>query len=246
MLHDTSSFRILSLDGGGVWGLVEVHALIDLYSECATGHQVLGDFNLVAANSAGALVLAALCVDMKLADILKLFTQQEQLRKIFVRLPWYHWLNPLAWFVGGPRWSTAGKLAGLTYLLAPNALCSLDSFPSTIGGRQPQLLIVGFDYDRQRAVFFRSNSKSRAANFAPAASLSLLESVHASSDAPVRFFDRPTLAHTNGRTRYWDGGVAGYNNPVLAAVVEALAKGGARKRNTSAESWYGILRASSG
>ena len=66
MTHDTSSFRILSLDGGGVWGLVEVNTLIDLYSECATGRQVLGDFDLVAANSAGALVLAALCVDMTL------------------------------------------------------------------------------------------------------------------------------------------------------------------------------------
>jgi hypothetical protein len=43
--------------------------------------------------------------------------------------------------------------------------------------------------------------------------------VHASSNAPVNFFDVPTEC---SERRYWDGAVAGYNNPLMAAVVEAL------------------------
>jgi hypothetical protein len=36
---------------------------------------------------------------------------------------------------------------------------------------------------------------------------------------PIFAFDEP--AEVRGR-RYWDGGLAGYNNLVLAAVVEAM------------------------
>ena len=46
-------FRVLSLDGGGAWALIEVRALMALYGEGATGHQVLKNFDLVDANSGG-------------------------------------------------------------------------------------------------------------------------------------------------------------------------------------------------
>lgn len=58
---------------------------------------------------------------------------------------------------------------------------------------------------------------------APAAKdATLVEAVHASTNAPIRYYDEP--AEVSGR-RYWDGALGGYNNPVLAAVVEALANG---------------------
>ena len=41
------------------------------------------------------------------------------------------------------------------------------------------------------------------------------------------FFDEPAIV---GDSRYWDGAVGGYNNPVLAGVCEALAGGVARQR----------------
>ena len=50
-------FRILSLDGGGSWALIEVKALIALYGAGATGHEVLSHFDLAAANSGGSIVL---------------------------------------------------------------------------------------------------------------------------------------------------------------------------------------------
>ena len=51
------TYRILSLDGGGSWALIQVRALIDMYGGGTTGHQVLQDFDMVAANSGGSVVL---------------------------------------------------------------------------------------------------------------------------------------------------------------------------------------------
>lgn len=43
-----------------------------------------------------------------------------------------------------------------------------------------------------------------------------------SSTAPINWFDKP--AEFDG-CRFWDGAMTGYNNPVLAGVVEAIALG---------------------
>jgi hypothetical protein len=45
--------RILSLDGGGTWPPIQVRASITLHGLSARGHDVLGEFDLVAANSGG-------------------------------------------------------------------------------------------------------------------------------------------------------------------------------------------------
>ena len=53
--------------------------------------------------------------------------------------------------------------------------------------------------------------------------MTLAEAIHASTNAPVNYFDAPaTFPDHPGR--YWDGAIAGCNNPVLAAVTEAIAK----------------------
>ena len=44
-------YRILTLDGGGAWALIEVKALIDLFGGATRGNEVLAAFDLVAANS---------------------------------------------------------------------------------------------------------------------------------------------------------------------------------------------------
>src|SRR5262249_15317396 len=99
----------------------------------------------------------------------------------------------------------------------------MSALPSCIAppeGKSPHFLITAFDYDTRRARYFRSNVTSGAASAAAKIDPTLAEAVHASSTAPVRFFDAPAEI---GTLRLWDGGVAGLNNPVLAAVVEALA-----------------------
>jgi hypothetical protein len=112
---------------------------------------------------------------------------------------------------------------------------SLADLPGS-GGLATQFLITAFDYDRRRAVYFRSNTVSLAGTPPSAPSTVTLEqAVHASSEAPINYFDGPAEFEVGGafgaqRRRYWDGGLSGLNNPVFAAVIEALANGQPRER----------------
>jgi patatin-like phospholipase/acyl hydrolase len=79
----TMAYRILSLDGGGTWALIQVKALLDLYGTAVTGHQILQDFDLVAANSGGSIVLGGLIEDYPLEKLLSLFQDEHQRTAIF-------------------------------------------------------------------------------------------------------------------------------------------------------------------
>lgn len=53
----------------------------------------------------------------------------------------------------------------------------------------------------------------------------MVDAIHASSTAPVLYFDQPAVLPSDPGKRYWDGGVTGCNNPVLAGVTEAMVLG---------------------
>ncbi|HTF70514.1 MAG TPA: hypothetical protein VK638_48360 [Edaphobacter sp.] len=57
-----------------------------------------------------------------------------------------------------------------------------------------------------------------------ASPITLAEAIHASTNAPVNYFDAPAK-FPDREGRYWDGGISGCNNPVLVAVTEAIVKG---------------------
>ncbi len=58
-----SPYRILSLDGGGSWSLIQIRALQEIYGDNIKGRDLLAKFDLVAANSAGSIVAATLIED---------------------------------------------------------------------------------------------------------------------------------------------------------------------------------------
>ena len=223
------AYRILSLDGGGAWSLIEVRALIALYNEGTTGHEVLADFDLVAANSGGSLVLGGLVEDLKLGDLLNYFEDEAKRKSIFS--PTSSWgdraLRDLTGI--GPKYSAENKLPAIQRLLPNRGNATLVDAAAGIHrtgfADNVHLLLIGFDYDRNRACFFRS---------APAAGpqwgqgettdVKLAEAIHASTNAPVNYFDAPAM-FPDGPGRYWDGGVTGCNNPILAAVTEAIVMG---------------------
>jgi hypothetical protein len=223
------TYRILSLDGGGAWALIEVRALIALYDENTTGHQVLGDFDLVAANSGGSLVLGGLVENLRLAELRSYFEDEAKRKSIFS--PSAHWGDrALRELTGlGPKYSAEDKLPAIEKLLPLRGNLGLAQaaagirrvgFPDDV-----HLLVIGFDYDRNRAAFFRSATATGPQWGAGAsAAVTLAEAIHASTNAPVNYFDAP--ATFMGRPgRYWDGGVTGANNPILAAVTEAIVMG---------------------
>jgi uncharacterized protein len=226
--------RILSLDGGGRWSLISVMALQRIFGERAEGHEILKNFDLVAANSGGSIVLGALAENMTLDRVLDLFCTSRilfQRESFFSLRGLYHFLTRHLLHVG-PKYDTEKKLVALIKLLPKFGSEKLTDLPKLIQqstGHTTHFLIVGFDYDWKRAKYFRSNAESLASSSGPT-DASLAQAIHASSTAPVNYFDAPARlpgSVTLGN-RFWDGAVTGLNNPVIAAVTEALANGQGR------------------
>ncbi len=220
--------RILCLDGGGTWALIEARALIALFGAATAGNDVLRRFDLVAANSAGSIVVAGLVENKTLGDILNLFRDEANRRAIFspTQNPGDQALQKLAGI--GPKYSMRAKLPALERLLPLSGDKPLRQVAAGLmgpAGGQVHLLVIGFDYDRNRAMFFRSAPAGGTAwgNGAPT-TLSLAATVHASTNAPINYFDAP--AELPGSVdRYWDGALTGNNNPTLAACIEAVTLG---------------------
>jgi len=249
-------YRILSLDGGGVWSLIQVMALQKIYTEHTPGHKVLKDFDLVVATSGGSITLGGLVTNLPLSEILTYFSDEKKCSQIFNPLPFalvpgkplryvFHrfmrWLFPI-----GAKYRTKAKLRGLNKVLAQSdgvfvtsegkKITSPDyhlwELPEFIkrspdsGGKCPDLLICSFNYDRRRAKFFRSKTDSKSSGSAGRERATLAEAIHASTNAPINFFVSPAVIDD---AHYWDGAIAGFNNPVLAGVTEALANGEQRE-----------------
>ncbi|CAN7550306.1 patatin-like phospholipase family protein [Caballeronia sp. LjRoot31] len=223
-------FRILSLDGGGSWALIQARALMKLYGETATGHDVLKDFDLVAANSGGSLVLGELIENLSLKAIDNLFQNAAQRASIFAPLGIAGFGDKIleATLHLGPKYSAARKFIGIQRLLTNYGATSLDQLLGTLPSSNrpwPMIMIPAFDYDLRRAVFFRSDTQSLAYNWTKPKAPTLAEAIHASTNAPINYFDQPAVFPASAGFvphRYWDGAVGGYNNPVEAAVLEAL------------------------
>jgi len=234
MASTSNPYRILCLDGGGRWSLITVMALQRIFGDTARGHDVLKNFDLVAANSGGSIVLGGLIENMSLDRLLDLFCTSGLLfppESLFSPRRLYHWFTRRFLHIG-PKYDTRKKLTRLTELLANFGSEKLIDVPQLVrkaSGATTHFLIVGFDYDWKRAKFFRSNAESLA-NASGPTTASLAEAIHASSTAPVNYFNAP--ARLEGSislgNKFWDGAVTGHNNPVLAAVTEALANGQGR------------------
>jgi uncharacterized protein len=225
-------YKILSLDGGGAWALIQVRALTAMFGAQARGREVLGQFDLAAANSGGSLVLGGLLADFTLEKLLGLFQDETRRKTIFS--PTKSWLRyPVRWIAGvGPKYSTSAKLPAIGKVMGDVGAQSLSETAKGIrrsGAKTDiHLLIVGYDYDRNRAKFFRSQPTGEgdptALGEGKAAVATLAEAIHASTNAPVNYFDAPA-AFPQQPNRYWDGAITGCNNPVLAAVAEAILLG---------------------
>jgi hypothetical protein len=247
---ESMKYKILSLDGGGSWALIQARVLKDMYDDIR-GHELLRKFDMVIANSGGSLVVACLCNDMRLSDIISVFRDEKLRKQVFSRLTFWeklNWRNIASLITRklGPRYDTKRKLAGLRNILSgvdhlsvekkiarPIVDTPIHLLPAIVGKDSLQLIIVGFDYFRERVSFFRSNTKSLTDRFGTGDyySVSLGDAIHSSSNAPVNYFDRPaeiTIEKLNAdipdkrNSWFWDGGVSGFNNPVLAGVVEAI------------------------
>jgi len=221
-------YRILSLDGGGTWALIQVKALMKIYGLEKTGHEVLRQFDMVAANSGGSIVLGGLLEDLPLQAIMNLFQDEHLRRSIFS--PTHSFLDRVLEEVAGigPKYSADNKLPALQHAL-PRSVLPVERAANGIrregSDADIHLLFVAFDYDRNRAKYFRS-AKASGTQFGQGdvEEITVADAIHASTNAPVNYFDFPARYH-DLPDRYWDGAITGNNNPVLAAVTEAIVLG---------------------
>ncbi|MDE2183568.1 MAG: patatin-like phospholipase family protein [Alphaproteobacteria bacterium] len=230
------TYKILSLDGGGTWALIQACALADLFPGQA-GHEILGNFDLAIGTSGGAITLAGLLKNLKPEDIRDLFLVESNRRKIFQRTNLVEYLIDKSLGIG-PKWDTQAKLDGLTEILdsgntpriAGMRFSALSGLVEAATDKKTQIIITGFEYDLNREAFF-SSLPSKLANL-PGFEPTLAGAVHASSNAPVNYFDGPaivTCSQGSAPRRFWDGAIGGYNNPVFHGVIEALSSGVAPK-----------------
>jgi hypothetical protein len=63
-MDDAKLVKVLSLDGGGSWALIQARALEKIFTPETRGHELLRHFDLVVANSGGSLVAAGLAGDL--------------------------------------------------------------------------------------------------------------------------------------------------------------------------------------
>lgn len=241
------SYKILSLDGGGTWALIQARVLAKRYGEDAAGHDVLKKYDLAIANSGGSLVLAMLCANARLSEIVSTFEDTRVLKEIFKdRI-----VDDLP-LIGEilPRFRTENKYKEFRKNLNRGGVAYgdklLTELPALIGKPSLQIVITAFDYDRERATYFRSNENSKMESRWIEEQVSghatdvfktctLAQAVHAASNAPVQYFKDPAefrlTADPNGARKetskrlFWDGAVGGNNNPVKSGVLEALANG---------------------
>ncbi len=223
-----AKYRILSLDGGGPWALIQVKALQRIYGATTSGHDVLKNFDLVAANTGGSLTLAGLIEDTRLDVLLERYFMNEHNRKaVFRDVGFWSYIRNFLFHLAqiAPKYSADAKRSALTGILSTYGATRLSEIVKDIrskpGGKCPHFVICSFDFDRKRAIYYRSDlaSKAQSSGGVPQDPI-LVDAVHASTNAPVTFFDAP--AHVLDR-RCWDGAIAGNNNPVLVGLVEALA-----------------------
>ena len=218
-------YKILSLDGGGSWALLQILTLKERYPDPEiTGWTILKEYDLVIANSGGSMVLAALASDWTLDKCLELFDKAEIRDSIFKKSSFWdryfptNFLAPLGF---GPKYSTTGKYKGLSDIFKEIKSLKLHELVEKIGEGAPHMAVVTFDAINNKAKFFRSY-EDEDEEFDE---VNLVQAIHGSSNAPVNYFDFPARIKANGTEKWyylWDGALGGFNNPVAAGMVEAL------------------------
>lgn len=199
-MERTGPFRILSLDGGGVRGLVTATWLAAL--ENATGRPAREMFDLIAGSSTGAILAAAVANGRPAAEVARLYV--EEAPAIFPqRLSrwWDRFLRTFRQGLSAPRYSGEGLDRVLRREFGER---TLDELPV-------RTLVMSYDtWGREPVVF-----KSWKAEFGHQPVWAVCR---ASSSAPG-YFPAQVLRLGERRRPLIDGGVVA-NNPAACALAE--------------------------
>lgn len=202
--------RILSLDGGGIRGLVTGLWLRGAEDALARAGKpgLRGSFDLYAGSSSGALIACGLAIGLAPGQIVDLY--REQRHRIFPGIAQRLWSRAGRFFSQGP---SAPKYDGR----------GLDDVlrevfgKTTLGQLDPPVMVTAYDTISRSPVIFKSFKPEHRG-------LPVWEACRASASAPTYF---PAFGMTvAGKPRSMiDGGVVA-NNPTALAIAEAMRRDG--------------------
>ena len=204
---------ILSIDGGGMFGLVPALVLSELEREL--GGAVGARFDLVAGTSTGAIIGCGLCRPdpVPASDIARFYSELGP--RIFTCPAWKRVWNLCG--VCGPRYPDDALRRALDGLLGGIRLSEV----GWAGGEPhgPALLVAAYDVVRGEPYYFKSH-RAGGPDGEPARDFALTDVALSTSAAPT-YFPAVRAIPGEGDVRcFIDGGVHN-NSPVDSAVAEA-------------------------
>lgn len=192
--------RVLSIDGGGIRGIIPLACLVKL--ETAVAEPSRQYFDMVAGTSTGAIIAAGIALGISARGLLALYRNLAQ--EAFQRLPfWKIILN-----LGNHRYSNEFIEHTLDEM---NADRPLNSLPLDV-------MITAKNMDTGRTDFFVRDNASNARRWG---TMSLKDAVLASIAAPT-YFPAHSASVLGKQSTWVDGGVGVAGNPCYQAAVEPL------------------------
>lgn len=221
--QEEQNFRILSIDGGGIRGIIPARFLCELESYVSNqkGEQVrLCDyFDLICGTSTGGIIAIGLALGMPASEVLKLYSTNAQ--KIFGHWHWTMTTPKNIRRVSHPKHSNTGLTNVLKTAFAPYSNGMDDT---RIGHAKTRLAVPAYIASSGRTrVFKTSHNPELYRDYqVPAYQVAL-----ATSAAPT-FFPAHTFEYfdsrsntTNTLTNLVDGGIFA-NNPSMIGFSEAI------------------------
>ena len=195
-----ATFRILSLDGGGIMGAFTASVLAAF--EDHTGQRIVEHFDLITGTSTGGLIAIALGMGVSTEKVLSFY--KERGPEIFPTGGFLGgWVKDLLHFFG-PRFSTGELREAISSVVGEK----------TLGDSRCRLVIPAYDVDQGRVYLFKTAHHPR---FQVDVRLPAVDVALATSAAPTYFPAHEIPWHGT----YIDGGVWA-NSPVMVGVTEAL------------------------
>jgi len=200
LLIPAQNRALLTLDGGGIRGILTIQLLKALEEQA--GAPCCRIFDLVAGTSTGGIIAGLIASGKTALEIEALY--EKLVTKVFLRR------DPFAnQFLNPPAWSKASYRRLLKQLLGD------DSLQAACDRTGIDLLLTAHDVAEGEETFF-SYLRERRAEKNRYGRVLLRAAMEATMSAPTYF---------TPLERFVDGGTTTYNNPTLAAVLEAVQYG---------------------
>lgn len=219
----TPEFRILSLDGGGIRGLLSALWLREL--EKALGRPLGECFDLIAGTSTGAIQACALACGLSAERLAALYLRDSEeifpglIGRVLARMR-----RSVSGLIDGPKYD--GR--GLDRILRQEFRSAEDGHQFLFGELKPAVMVLSYDVSARDAVVFKSFRARHA-------QLPVWQVCRASCAAPTLFPPHELHWNESGRPRTGvmvDGALVA-NNPAASALAEArrwLRERGERRR----------------